>query len=129
MRIDKFLWAVRFYKTRSKASEACRRHHVSVNGLPVKPSKEVFPGDEITVRKDQIDYRLLVLNLPESRLGAKLVPFYIKDLTPPEAFEHKKLMRDAQLYYRKKGTGRPTKKDRRALDELFENFDEDWDED
>ncbi len=124
MRIDKFLWSVRFYKTRSKASDACKRHHVTINGMPAKPSKEVFPGDEISVRKDQITYILRVLNLPENRLGAKLVPYYVKDLTPPEAFEHKRLMRDAQLYYRKKGTGRPTKKDRRALDKLFEGGEE-----
>jgi len=124
MRIDKFLWAVRFYKTRSKATDACKKHHVMINGTPAKPSKEVFPGDKIQVRKNQIDYELLVLNLPENRLGAKLVPYYVKDMTPPEAFEHLRLMRDAKMYYRKKGTGRPTKKDRRALDEFLSPPDE-----
>jgi ribosome-associated heat shock protein Hsp15 len=133
MRIDKFLWAVRFYKTRSLATDACKKHKISINGQPAKPSKEVFPGDKITVRKNQIDYRLLVLNLPDKRLGAKLVPLYIKDMTPPEAFEHLRLMRDAHLYYRRKGLGRPTKKDRRQLDEFFgrdsdENTDKDSEE-
>ena len=126
MRIDKYLWSIRFYKTRSKAADACKKHHVSVNGQPAKPSKEVFPGDKIRVRKDQINYELLVLDLPENRVGAKLVPYYVKDLTPPEAFEHIRLMKDAKMYYRKKGTGRPTKKDRRALDD-FLNPDEDID--
>lgn len=119
MRLDKFLWAVRFYKTRSKAADACKKHHVSVNDMPAKASKEVFPGDTIKVRKDQITYEMKVLDLPSNRVGAKWVSLYVKDLTPPEAFEHIKLMKEAKLYYRKKGTGRPTKKDRRELDNFL----------
>ncbi len=125
MRLDKFLWAVRFYKTRSQATDACKKHHVSVNGQTAKASKEVFPGDRLQIRKNQIDYEILILNLPDRRLGAKLVPLYIKDLTPPEAFEHQKLMREAQIYYRKKGLGRPTKKDRRQLDQWLDGYEPD----
>ncbi len=128
MRIDKFLWSVRIFKTRSLAAHACKKHHVFVNGQEAKPSKEVFPGDKIQVRKDQILYQYMVLNLPDNRLGAKLVPYYLKDLTPKEAFEHKRLMQDARIYYRKKGTGRPTKKDRRALDEWLKGDNEDLSE-
>ena len=123
MRLDKFLWAVRFYKTRSMATDACKKHHVSVNGQTAKPSKEVFPGDKLRIRKNQIDYEILILNLPPNRLSAKLVALYIKDMTPPEAFEHQKLAREAQLYYRRKGLGRPTKKDRRQLDEFLDGDD------
>lgn len=123
MRIDKFLWAVRYFKTRNQAAEACKKHHVRINGQTVKPSKEVYPGDRIELRKNQVDYSLEVLQVPDNRLGAKLVPLYIKDTTPPEAFEHQRMMRMAQSYYRRKGTGRPTKKDRRALDRLLDDWD------
>ncbi len=128
MRADKFLWAVRFYKTRNQAADACKKNKVSVNGQPAKPSKEIFPGDKLVIRKNQIDYQILVLGLPDNRVGAKLVPYYIKDLTPKEAFEHQELMRQAKLYYRKKGTGRPTKKDRRQLDEFLGYHGEDSDQ-
>ncbi len=120
MRIDKFLWAVRFYKTRSMAASAIKKGHVRINGVVAKPSKEVFGGDKLEIRKNQINYQILVLNTPESRVGAKLVPQYIKDQTPKEAFENFELLKLAKNYYRKKGTGRPTKKDRRDLDEFLE---------
>jgi len=120
MRIDKFLWAVRFYKTRNVAADAIKKHHVRINGIIAKPSKDVFGGDELEIRKNQITYKILVLDLPKSRVGAKLVPQYIKDQTPKEAFENKELQKLAQDYYRKKGTGRPTKKDRRELDEFLD---------
>ncbi len=130
MRIDKFLWAVRFFKTRSLASDACKKNKVTVNGQPAKPSKEVFPGDKITVRKNQITHELLVIGVPENRVGAKLVPYYIKDLTPREAYEHLELVKKAKLYYRQKGTGRPTKKDRRKLDDFLDTEEwDDWDSD
>ncbi len=119
MRIDKFLWAVRFYKTRSIATDAIKKNHVRLNGNIAKASKEVFGGDIIEIRKNQIDYKILVLDTPQSRVGAKLVPQYIKDQTPKEAFKHLELLKDAKNYYRKKGTGRPTKKDRRDLDEFL----------
>ncbi len=127
MRIDKYLWAIRYFKTRSQAAEACKKHHVQVNGTTAKPAKEVFPGDKITLRKNQVEYRLEVLNLPSNRIGAKLVPLYVKDTTPPEAFRHVELARRARLYYRKKGTGRPTKKDRRSLENFLEEDWDDWD--
>ena len=121
MRIDKFLWAIRFYKTRNIAADALKKNHVRLNGLIAKPSKEVFGGDQIEIRKNQINYKLLVLDLPKSRIGAKLVPQFIKDQTPKEAFENQSLLKDAKNYYRKKGTGRPTKKDRRDLNEFLED--------
>jgi len=119
MRIDKFLWAVRYYKTRSMAADAIKKNHVSINGVIAKPSKEVYGGDVVEVRKNQINYKLLVLDTPKSRVGAKLVPQYIKDKTPKEEFENQELLKLAKDYYRKKGTGRPTKKDRRDLEDFL----------
>ncbi len=121
MRIDKFLWAVRFYKTRNVAADAIKKNHVRINGIAAKPSKEVFGGDILEIRKNQINYKILVLDTPKSRVGAKLVPQYIKDQTPKEAFEHRELLQSAKDYYRKKGTGRPTKKDRRDLEDFIDN--------
>lgn len=121
MRIDKFLWFVRYYKTRSIATDAVKNGKVKVNGDVVKPSREVYPTDKITVRKDQVDYQIEVLDHPKSRVGAKLVNLYIVDKTPKEAFEAKELLKYSQDYYRKKGAGRPTKKDRRDIDDWFEN--------
>ncbi len=120
MRIDKFLWAVRFYKTRSIATDAVKKNQVKLNGLIVKPSKEVYGGDVLEIRKNQINYKILVLDTPKSRVGAKLVPQYIKDQTPKEEFEHQELLKLSKDYYRKKGTGRPTKKDRRDLDDFLD---------
>ena len=117
MRIDKYLWCIRYYKTRSIATEACKKGHVKIANQNVKPSKDVFGDELITVRKNQINYQLKVLNLPESRLGAKLVDLYRKDLTPKEEFEKFDLLKYSKDYYRKKGTGRPTKKDRRDIDD------------
>lgn len=123
MRVDKFLWCVRYFKTRSIATNACKKGHVKIDGSSVKPSKEVFPADKITVRKNQINYQIEVLDLPPSRVGAKLVNLYLVDTTPKEAFEKQELLKYSKDYYRKKGTGRPTKKDRRDIDEWFENTD------
>lgn len=116
MRIDKFLWCTRYYKTRSLATDACKKGHVKSDGDNVKPSRDVFPGDQLVVRKNQINYELLILDIPANRVGAKLVDLYRKDLTPPEAFENQEILRYSKDFYRKKGTGRPTKKDRRDLD-------------
>lgn len=116
MRIDKFLWCTRYFKTRNQATEACKKGRVKVNEKAVKPSREVYPMDFLIVRKNQIDYRLQVLDLPESRVGAKLVDIYRKDTTPKEAFEHTELLKHAKEHYRKRGTGRPTKKDRRDIE-------------
>ena len=120
MRIDKFLWCVRYFKTRSIASNAVKKGHVKVNGNAVKPSREVYPMDKILVRKNQIDYQLTVLDIPDSRVGAKLVDIYRKDTTPKDAFEHSELLQYAKKHYRKKGLGRPTKKDRRDLDDFMD---------
>ncbi|APS40416.1 MULTISPECIES: RNA-binding S4 domain-containing protein [Salegentibacter] len=123
MRVDKFLWCVRYFKTRSIATNACKQGKVKVDGANVKPSKEIFPNDKLTVRKNQIDYQIEVLDLPPNRVGAKLVNLYIIDVTPKEAFEKLELLKYSKDYYRKKGTGRPTKKDRRDIDDWFENTD------
>ncbi|SFJ88363.1 RNA-binding S4 domain-containing protein [Myroides guanonis] len=120
MRIDKYLWSVRYYKTRSIASEACKKGHITVNGQVAKPSREVFPTDKVTLRKDQIVYKLDVLDIPVNRVGAKLVAIYCKDVTPQEAFEHLELLKLSKDHYRAKGTGRPTKKDRRDIDGYLE---------
>lgn len=133
MRIDKFLWCVRFYKTRSIASEDIKKNRVSVADQVVKSSREVKEGDLIKIRKNQIDYQLKILQLPKSRLGAKLVPLYIQDKTPPEQYELLRMRRLSQDYFRNKGEGRPTKKDRRSMDDFLENenagteTESDWD--
>lgn len=124
MRVDKFLWSVRYFKTRSIATEACRQGKIKVNGATVKPSREVYPTDKLSVRKNQIDYQIEVLDLPPSRVGAKLTGLYINDITPKEAFEQLELLKYSRDYYRKKGAGRPTKKDRRDIDDWFEGPDQ-----
>lgn len=119
MRVDKYLWCIRYYKTRTIATEACKKGHVTVNGQTAKPSREVFPSDKITLRKDQVVYKITVLDLPPNRVGAKLVDIYRKDETPADAFEHLELLKLSKDYYRSKGTGRPTKKDRRDIDDYL----------
>lgn len=120
MRLDKFLWYVRYYKTRSIATDAIKKNRVKVNGEVAKASREITPSDVITVRKDQIDYQLEILQIPKNRLGAKLVSLYIVDRTPKEEYDKLELRRMEQDYYREKGEGRPTKKDRRDLDDFIE---------
>ena len=120
MRIDKFLWCVRYYKTRSIATAACKKGQIKVNGAVVKPSREVYATDKIELRKDQVVYQLTVNDLPPNRVGAKLVDIYRNDTTPKEAFEAKALLKYSKDYYRKKGAGRPTKKDRRDIDGFYE---------
>lgn len=127
MRIDKYLWCTRYYKTRSIATQACQKGHITVNGQQVKPSRDVLPGDRITVRRDQINYILTVISIPANRVGPKLVDLYRKDETPAEAFEHLELLRLSKEHYRAKGTGRPTKKDRRDLDDYGDDIDDDFD--
>jgi ribosome-associated heat shock protein Hsp15 len=117
MRIDKYLWCIRYYKTRTIATTACKKGHIKVNGDVVKPSREVYPQDKIDIRKDQINYKLTINDIPENRVSAKLVDIYRTDTTPKEAFESQELLKFAKDYYRKKGTGRPTKKDRRDMDD------------
>ena len=117
MRIDKYLWCVRYFKTRSLATTACKKGHVKVNGDVAKPSRDVFPTDSVQVRKEQINYTFTINDIPPSRVGAKLVDIYRVDTTPKEAFEAQDLLKYSKDYYRKKGTGRPTKKDRRDIDD------------
>ena len=120
MRIDKYLWCVRYLKTRNMATQACKKGSVRVNGDIVKPARDVYPGDVIMLRKEQINYQLEVIDLPVSRVGAKLVDIYRKDTTPKEAYETNEMLQYAKTYYRKKGVGRPTKKDRRDIDDFTE---------
>ena len=123
MRIDKFLWSIRFYKTRNIAAEEIKKNRVSISDHVVKSSKEVKEGDIIKVRKNQIDYKIKVLQIPKSRIGAKLVPLHVTDCTDKEQYEILKLRRLSQDYYRQKGEGRPTKKDRRAMDDFLDEDD------
>ena len=117
VRIDKWLWAVRIFKTRALASEACRRRRVLVNGLPAKPSKEVVTGDQVTVRKLPVIYNYRVKQLVEKRLSAKLVSGYLEDNTSLEELD--KLKVNENFFARRnRGEGRPTKKERRQLDDL-----------
>ncbi|WP_108801727.1 S4 domain-containing protein [Aquimarina sp. Aq107] len=120
MRVDKYLWCIRYFKTRSIATKACKEGKVRVNGDIIKPSREIYPTDKITVRKNQVNYELVVLDTPKSRLGAKLVDIYRKDVTPTETLQKLDLLKYSKEYYRKKGAGRPTKKDRRDIDDWFE---------
>ena len=121
MRIDKYLWSIRIFKTRSIATEACKKGHVKIDDKNCKPSKEVYGNELILVRKNQINYKMKVLDIPESRVGAKLVDLFRKDLTPKEEFEKTELLKYSKDYYRKKGTGRPTKKDRRDIEEYYDS--------
>ena len=124
MRIDKFLWYVRYFKTRSIATDEVKKNRVWVNDELAKPAKEVLVGDLVKVRKDQIIYTFEVLQIPKSRMGAKLVTLYIKDRTDKEQKDLLELRRSSQNYYRSKGEGRPTKRDRRDLDDFMTDFDE-----
>lgn len=116
MRIDKFLWSVRFYKTRNIAAEEIKKNRVSIGENTVKSSKEVKEGDVIKIRKNQIEYKIKVLQIPKSRIGAKLVPLHVADQTDKEQYEILQMRKMQQDYYRIKGEGRPTKKDRREID-------------
>jgi ribosome-associated heat shock protein Hsp15 len=121
VRVDKWLWAVRIYKTRSLATDACRRGHVLVNGMPAKPSKEVKVDDQITVRKLPVLYNFIVKQAIENRISAKLVTSCLEDRTSLEELEKLKV-KESFFIRRDRGTGRPTKKERRLLDDLEENL-------
>ena len=125
MRIDKYLWCIRIFKTRSIATTACKKGQVKIDAKSVKPSRDIFGGELIVIRKNQINYQIKALALPESRVGAKLVDQYKKDVTPKEEFEKMELLKYSKDYYREKGTGRPTKKDRRDIDDYQEDTTED----
>ena len=120
MRIDKYLWCIRIFKTRSIATTACKKGQVKIDSKSVKPSRDIFGGELIVIRKNQINYQIKALALPESRVGAKLVDQYKKDVTPKEEFEKMELLKYSKDYYREKGAGRPTKKDRRDIDDFYD---------
>ncbi len=117
-RIDKFLWSVRLFKSRSIATEECKKGRILVGGQPVKPAFPVSPGATLTVRKPPVTYTYLVTGLPVSRVGAPLVGNYITDLTPPEE-KDKLLAGKAVNGFRPRGSGRPTKRERRELEDFM----------
>ena len=124
MRIDKWLWAVRQYKTRTLATEACEKGRILINDQTVKPSRLINEGDEINIKRTGLTRTLKVLKLTMNRLNAKLVPEYYTDLTPIDEIEAYKARLTKITIYRDPGTGRPTKRDRRTLDDFFNVSDE-----
>lgn len=120
VRVDKWLWAVRVFKTRSQATEACRKGHVSIDDLPVKPSRIVHPDEIVKVRKAPIERSFKVLALAEKRMSAKLAADFVEDVTPPEELEIIEMQKNMRWLTRDRGTGRPTKKDRRDIDDFFD---------
>ena len=136
-RLDKWLWAARIFKTRSIASDACKNGRVAVNGVNVKPSRMVKVGDTISVRKPPVTYSFKILKPIEQRVGAKLLPEIYENVTPQDQYELLEMNRISGFVDRARGTGRPTKKDRRQMDafvapsmEGFGGFDFDsWDSD
>ena len=134
------MWATRLFKTRSVASEACKKNRISIGGVSVKPSRMVKAGDVIAIRKPPITYSFRVLDVTEKRMGAILVPQFLENITPPEEYELLELNKISGFVDRAKGLGRPTKKDRRELDDFTDaetdipdafnfDWDENWDED
>ena len=129
-RIDKWLWAARVYKTRTLASDACKNGRITINGALAKPSRTVKVGDQVGVKKSPITYTFRVLQAIEKRVGAKLLPEIFENITPPEQYELLEMNRISGFIDRARGTGRPTKKDRRALDDFADTpifLDEDFD--
>lgn len=133
-RIDKWLWAARIFKTRTIAAEACKKGRISINGAQAKPARMIKPGDIINVKKSPITYSFKVLQAIEKRVGAKLVPEIMENVTSPEQYELLEMSKISGFIDRARGTGRPTKKDRRSLDEFFtpeyvDDFDFDFGDD
>lgn len=122
IRLDKYLWAVRVFKTRSDAADAIRNNKVTVNGSYAKPSRDVKSGDVISVRKQQVTYVYKVVDLVSSRQPAKNVPLYCLDITPQEELAKLNVPRETIFVTRDRGTGRPTKKERRELDSLMDGI-------
>lgn len=141
VRIDKWIWAMRLFKTRTIAADACKKGRIMVGNRPVKASYCIKVGDVVQVRKSPVTYSFQVLQLTENRLGAKLVPGYMANVTPADQYELLEMSRMSGFKDRDKGTGRPTKKERRSLDDFMadsgmsdyffsdEFFEEDNDED
>ena len=122
-RIDKYLWAIRVFKTRGDATDACKGGKIRINGADIKPSKAVRPGDVITVRKGPITFTYRVLAAVDKRQGAKLVPQYAENITPEEELAKLKAPVETFFLKRDRGTGRPTKKERRQMESLWDNLD------
>lgn len=118
IRIDKWLWAVRIFKTRSQAAEACKKRHIFINGEAVKPSREVQIGDTVGVKRSPITYEYKVLAVSSKRMGAKLTAGFVKDVTPQEQLDFLEATKVRGFEYRDKGLGRPTKLQRRMIDKL-----------
>ncbi len=132
-RIDKWMWAARIFKTRSVAAEACKKGRVQLNGAQAKAARMVKPGDIVQVRKPPVTYSFKVLQPIEKRVGAKLVPEVLENVTTPDQYELLEMSRASGFVNRAKGTGRPTKKDRRSLEEFIapeftDDFDFDFDD-
>ncbi len=122
VRIDKWLWAVRLFKTRTLATEECKKGRVTIDGISVKPSRVPKPGDIIKVRKNPITYTYKVIGITGKRVGAKLVSEFLLDMTSPDELKILQIRQQMISFDRERGTGRPTKKDRRELDKF-----QDWD--
>lgn len=132
-RIDKWMWAVRIFKTRTIAADACKKGRISINGAQAKAARTVKPGDVVQVRKPPITYSFKVLQPIEKRVGAKLVADVMENVTTPDQYELLEMSRISGFVNRAKGTGRPTKKDRRSLEEFtmpefMDDFDFDFEE-
>ena len=132
-RIDKWMWAARIFKTRTIAAEACKIGRITINGSQVKPARMVKPGDVVQVRKPPVTYSFKVLQAIEKRVGAKLVPEIMENVTTPDQYELLEMSKISGFVDRARGTGRPTKKERRDLDEFFmpeylDDFDFDFDD-
>ena len=121
-RIDKWLWAVRIYKTRTMATDACAGGKVKMNNKTVKASRMVRPGNLIQVRKEIVRYEYIVLKIAEKRMGAKIVQDFVEDVTKAKELEKLKISKDLSFQTREKGKGRPTKKERRIMDEMKEQY-------
>lgn len=131
VRIDKWLWAVRIFKTRTIASEACKKGRVVIDNVAVKPSRTVRKGDIVQVKKPPVIFSFRVLELADKRMGAKLVPGFMENITPPEQYEMLELNKISGFIDRQRGTGRPTKKERRDLEHFtgsMDSYDFDWDD-
>jgi len=123
VRIDKWMWATRIFKTRTIATEACKKNRISIGGIHVKPSRMIKTGEIVEIRKPPVTFSFKVLALTENRMGAKLVPQYLENVTPPEQYELLEMKKISGFVDRAHGLGRPTKKERRDLEE-FINFDD-----
>lgn len=126
-RIDKYLWAIRVYKSRTDATDACKGGKVKLNGQDVKPAREIKVGDLVSARKGQVLFTFRVLDILDKRVGAALVPRYAENLTPQEELDKMRAPVETFFFKRDRGTGRPTKKDRRQMDSLWDILDDGFD--